>query len=323
MIKKILFVAENLERTFVQDDIKILKKKYSVEVFKWNNILDTPKLFIAIKRNDLIYMWFEYYYAGITTFLSKILNRKTILVAAGAITLNYGWEKRNKKFLVKLITYPLTKYAAKYATHIFAVSEYKKKGILNHIKKRPICVVPNGINVDFYKPSGKKEDIISTTCFINDTNIKVKGLITFIKAAKHFPKLKFIVIGNGPKENIDDLKKIASSNVSFVEPKNQKDIRKYLQKSKYYAQLSLFESFGCALAEAMLCNCIPIVTDTCSLPEVAGKIGIYVKPRNLSSTIEGIKKALKSKNSSQREHILKEYSLKNRENLIFENLKKI
>lgn len=48
------------------------------------------------------------------------------------------------------------------------------------------------------------------------------------------------------------------------------------------------------LAEAMACECTPLVTDKGAIPEVIGDAGIYVPYANPVATAEGIKEALKS-----------------------------
>ena len=55
-----------------------------------------------------------------------------------------------------------------------------------------------------------------------------------------------------------------------------------------YVQVSAHEGFGCALAEAMLCGCVPVVTDRGAIPEVVGETGFYVKydsPRETAARI--------------------------------------
>ena len=51
----------------------------------------------------------------------------------------------------------------------------------------------------------------------------------------------------------------------------------WYQRAKVYCQLSYYESFGMAAAEAMLCECVPVVTRKGALPEVVGETGFYVE----------------------------------------------
>jgi glycosyltransferase involved in cell wall biosynthesis len=70
-----------------------------------------------------------------------------------------------------------------------------------------------------------------------------------------------------------------------------------------------------ALGEAMLCECIPVVTDKGALPEVAGDTGFYTQYGNVSQTISAIEKAMESqdKGKQARKRIMENFSQECRE----------
>jgi glycosyltransferase involved in cell wall biosynthesis len=49
-----------------------------------------------------------------------------------------------------------------------------------------------------------------------------------------------------------------------------------LQRARFYCQLSRREGFGVAVAEAMACKCVPMVSDSGALPEVVRQCGVIV-----------------------------------------------
>jgi glycosyltransferase involved in cell wall biosynthesis len=59
-----------------------------------------------------------------------------------------------------------------------------------------------------------------------------------------------------------------------------------------YVQLSAYESFGMALAEAMQCGCVPVVTRRGALPEVVGDAGWYVPYGDPDAAARAIREAL-------------------------------
>jgi len=65
-----------------------------------------------------------------------------------------------------------------------------------------------------------------------------------------------------------------------------------MSRSKVYVQASLHEGFGCALAEAMLCQCIPVVAKSTALPEVVGDCGFYLTSQSPEELAALISKAL-------------------------------
>ena len=95
----------------------------------------------------------------------------------------------------------------------------------------------------------------------------------------------------------------------------------YYQKAKVYCQLSTQESFGVALAEAMACGCVPVVTRKYSLPEVVGDTGFYVPYNDPETTAEAIKKALRSdKGAKARERVKKKFSEEQREKRLLQEI---
>ena len=125
--------------------------------------------------------------------------------------------------------------------------------------------------------------------------------------------MKFVLVGKVLDDSIEYLKKLASGNVEFVGDEKLLD---YYQKAKVYVQVSAHEGFGVALAEAMACECIPVVTNRGAIPEVVGDVGYYVPYGDPKATAEAVKKALESdqsKGKMARERIKKYFSIERRE----------
>ena len=79
-------------------------------------------------------------------------------------------------------------------------------------------------------------------------------------------------------------------------------------------QVSAHEGFGISLAESMLCECVPVVTERGALPDVTGHTGFYVPFNDPEETAKAIIKAIGSgKGSEARNHILENFSMKRRE----------
>jgi len=74
------------------------------------------------------------------------------------------------------------------------------------------------------------------------------------------------------------------------------DLIKMYCSTKVYIQISIHESFGISVAEAMICECIPVVSRRSALPEVVGDCGFYVDQLNPESVSTKIKEALSHSN---------------------------
>lgn len=62
---------------------------------------------------------------------------------------------------------------------------------------------------------------------------------------------------------------------------------------------SLYEGFGLPVLEAMAHGCQVVISNTSSLPEIAGDAGIYVDPENTESISDGIRSAVKEKSTEK------------------------
>jgi glycosyltransferase involved in cell wall biosynthesis len=149
---------------------------------------------------------------------------------------------------------------------------------------------------------------------VSASTIGIKRLDTFLRASVYLPDVKFILVGEISDGSINSLKRMAGSNVKFTGYLNHGALLPYFHKAKVYCQLSAHESFGVALAEAMSCGCVPVVTRKYSLPEIVGDTGFYVPYNDPEATADAIRKALTSnKGLKARARIEKYFSSKTRE----------
>ena len=164
--------------------------------------------------------------------------------------------------------------------------------------------------------------------------IKLKGLDKFVKLANYVHDTKFVVIGLD-KKNRYELSKIAvSSNIKLLNKLPQNELLKWYQSSKVYCQLSKVESFGMSLAEAMACECVPVVMDVGALSEIVGKAGFVmlndipnekVKQTKKEEGIQMIKRAMDTVGlrSLARKRIEDKFSIEKREQKLVYILEKL
>ncbi len=318
MKKKILFLSA-YNSSFVRNDRNILEKFANVNIIPIPNkrnifkmILLVCKIFIGVCKNDIIYCWFAELPAYIAVFFSKLLHKKCIVVVGGYEVANvpeigYG-GMLNPKNIKKV------RYILRNTDLTLAVSKSNKKEIEDDFSTRQLKLVYNGVQTDLFYPRGNKKNIVITVGNVTKENLQRKGLETFVKSAALLPDVEFILIGKHCDDSSKYLGSIASDNLKFTGFVNNEELLKYMQEAKVYVQVSAHEGFGISLAEAMLCECIPVVTKRGALPEVAGKSAFYVPFDDPVKTVESIQDALNSKTGEQfRKHILNNFSLKSRE----------
>ena len=321
---KILFV-KRITRSFTENDIELLQKHFDVRVVDFvlsrKNLKDILKtvlgMIIGALWADVTFSWFADIHAYVAVLLSKLFRKKSIVVVGGyevakVPEIEYGSMLNPKS------THSV-KYVLENANKILAVSEFNKKEILKYTNPKNVELVYNGIDCDKFKLKGKKEDLVITVGYVVNHAIKRKRYDVFVKAAKYLPNAKFVLIGEYVDDSIEYLKSLASPNVEFTGFVSDEELLRYYQKAKVYCQLSMYESFGIAPAEAILCGCIPVVTNNAALPEVVGDTGFYVPYGDPEATAEAIKEALKyDKGEEARERIKKMFSLEKREERLVE-----
>jgi len=317
---KILLVCNNIS-TFIQNDLNILEKYYEVKLVDFNKktllylLKSIVKLFKGVLWSDITYSWFANIHALLAVLLSKLFRRKSIVVAGGYDTANEP-EIKYGMFLNPIFK-RIAKNTFKYSNIVIPFSiNADNELIKNYNFKKVKIVVYCGVNINKFYPKGCKDNkLVITVGNVNYGNLSRKGLLNFVKSARYLPEIIFLLIGKHSDDSILYLKSIATSNVKFTGFATSNDLIKYMQKAKVYVQLSYHEGFGLSLAEAMLCECVPVVSKKGALPEVVGDTGFYVEELTPEETAEKIKLALNSDlGKMSRERIISNFSLEKREN---------
>jgi glycosyltransferase involved in cell wall biosynthesis len=156
---------------------------------------------------------------------------------------------------------------------------------------------------------------------VDQPNIWRKGHEPFVRAAAHLPEVEFVLVGKWKDGAIDDLRSIASENVTFTGWVPDEALLEYYRDASVYVQASAHEGFGLSVAEAMLAGCVPVVTRRGSLPEVVGDCGFYVEsqsPRELAAAIEEALNAPGEFRQQARDRILTQFPLEKRAESIYQ-----
>jgi glycosyltransferase involved in cell wall biosynthesis len=320
---KIAFVYYLLS-PFVRQDCEILSRYFRVEAVNYRRLPDVLKMVQHIRRTDITFSWFASGHSFIAVIFSKLLRKKSVVVAGGydvafAPEIDYGqytlgWQKRL-----------YADFVLKHADVILAVSEFTRIEVLARTTPKRLMVVYNAIDTDKFFPRGEKENLVLTVAS-GQRAIELKGLDTFVKAAPYLPDAKFIVLGLSDND-MKALESIRSSNnVELHGYVEHKELIDYYQKARVYCQLSYRESFGVALAEAMSCGCVPVATGRGALPEVVGDAGFYANYGDPESTAQAIETALKmaltsGSGSKARERIVSAFPKSKREKMLVEIIK--
>ena len=325
MKNKLLFISA-YNSSFVKNDLEILRKHYIVRVpdlvGKKSNLYGLLYSFFSILwgvlRSDIVFCWFADFKAYLAISVANLFGKKSYVIVGGYEVanlpeINYG-GLLNKNNL-KRFFYTLSK-----ATKVFAVSEFSKKEITDLISGIDIKVLHHGLDLSENKL--QKGNIVVTIGNAVKDIYKLKGLGTYVKTSLKFPEFTFVIIGKYDDEIKQKTLKM-NSNITFTGQIPQDEVYEWLKKAKVYCQLSMRESFGVALLEAMNFECIPVVTNRGALPEVVGETGFIVSYDDVEETVNAIRFAINSYNGSEaRKRVKDNFSLQKRELLLLKEMKR-
>lgn len=291
---KILFIYQDM-LSFVRKDLEILQSRHELKSVRFQGLKDLFPLVRDIIWADQTLSWFGKLHAFFAVLLSKVLGKKSIVVAGGDDVacetqgIKYGmfafwWKKWCPLFIFR------------YADLILPVSAFNKEETIRNAKANTskVKLIYHGFDsLEFYRIQDiAKEPLVITVGGVNWGRYERKGFERFVRSAAFLPEIQFALIGQWHDNSIDRLKAVASENVMFTGRVSDEELEKWFSRSKVYVQVSIHEGFGCSIAEAMLCECIPVVSNRAAIPEVVGDCGFYVDELSPEKIAKKIREAL-------------------------------
>ncbi len=311
---RIAFIHNGLA-TFVERDMRILRERHEVREVRYRSLLSLPKMFAAILRSDLSFTWFASIHAFWAVLFSKLLGRKAVVVSGGydaacVPEIRYGlccrwWKRWCPKLVFRL------------ADLILCVSQYNmRETMINALApRRKVMLLYNAVETELFPLSHNSNfRKVITVAAITDITFRKKGLHLFVQSARFLPDVEFLMVGPEVDSAGKRLREEAPSNVVFTGPRYGGELVSALQQAKVYVQASVHESFGVAVAEAMLCGCVPVVSRRGALPEVVGDCGFYLEELTPEELANKVRLALESDiGPKARRRILEKFPFERRE----------
>ena len=213
---------------------------------------------------------------------------------------------------------PMQKRVAPQLNHIICVSQPSKEDVISefNVDGNKITVIPNGIDIDTFKPSFVAKPLGFRIVTTASADIPLKGLRHLILALPRvideFPLTSLIVIGKSPEKSnldklIDDLD--LQDKITFKSGISELEIVKIYHDSDIAVIPSLYEGFGFGAGEAMACGVPLISTDSGGLKQVIGDAALKISPGSVKEIEDGIFKLFNE------EETRKELSIKGRKRM--------
>lgn len=336
-----------IETTFVRSDYALLKKEYRVRKFFFNSKRKalTPFYFL-LQFLFLIYYSFSCkkivsHFSGYHTFLPAVFSRLFSLphyiILNGTECNNfpeydYGYLQRPLLFW---FSWKSLKWSSKllpvspalvHTTYTYKETKYKQQGYQAFYRgvSTPYEIIHNGVSHDQFtilndQPRDPKTFITVATGLSSDNRRGIKGLDLILLLAQLTPENTYTFIGaeKPVSETFPENVKV----LNFVPPSA---LGKLYNTHAFYLQLSVSEGFGISVCEAMLCGCLPIVSNVGMLPEIAGDNGFVLQFKDVDLLKNLVEKAVNDYDAIKiqkcREHIIQHYALTKRKSHLFSSI---
>jgi glycosyltransferase involved in cell wall biosynthesis len=287
-----LYLAPREMASFVRRDYEILQGAYRMKThfYRGNKggVVDIPRILWGVLTSHFNISWFAYDQAYWAARFSRLLGRKCVVILGGFDVC----EEEDPTLPARINR---LQYILKSADALLAVSErVLSKTLALTGQTDNLSLLYHGFDSEKFCSTEPKLRRAVSVAFVSSLSIQRKGLDTLVEAARLLDDVSFCIVGSLVDSDAEGLRSTAPLNVQFTGSLDEPQLVKVLEEAAAYVQVSLHEGFGCALAEGMLCGCVPVVSNRGAIPEVVGECGVYVPVRNPAKLAEGIRRALSS-----------------------------
>ncbi len=248
---------------------------------------------------------------------APVFHRGTMLVSIHDLThilddsFRASWKSR-------IYARPMLRLAAANADHIFTVSEYSKRQIVEHlgVTDSKVTVAYNGVSPQFF-PEPHDESRVKVGCsygfegpyVLYVGNLKphknIAGLIRAFALLGSRRKVdhKLLIIG-GDRAGHSGMRTLAAEcglngSAVFVPQVSFGQLRTVYSGADVTVLPSFEEGFGLPIVESMACGTPVVCSSAASMPEVGGNAAEYFDPRDIESMASALEKTLFSQDRWQ------------------------
>ena len=291
---RVLFVSRDVP-SFVAADFDTVSSAYPTKQAVCRTLRDIARALAMVPNEDLVLLWF-----GSTRFLpiallARLLGKPVVIVAGGydvaaEPSIRYGNMLRPVPRILGRALFRLASMVVPFSES--AADEARRNA---RVPARKIRTIPLGFDASRFPPATSgisKEPLVLTVGVANASTIHRKGLLDVARASRLLPDVRFVFAGPADDVALAELQAVAGPNATFRGRVSAEELATLFRRAAVYAQPSVHEGFGSAVAEAMLYECVPVISRTHSLPEVVGDTGIYVSPGDVGALVPALREAL-------------------------------
>lgn len=215
---------------------------------------------------------------GLVSFIIKRLAGLPYIITAHGSDVP-GYNPNRFKFGHKLFS-PAWGRITRSAEQIICPSESLKSLVIKHGPNDKIAVIPNGIDINKFRPDANKRRRI----LLVSRMFERKGLQYFLRALEGLDlEYEVNIVGDGPYlrtlRQIAGELKITARFWGWLE-NTSRELKELYETSSIFVFTSESENFPVVLLEAMAAGMTIITTKDTGCAEVVGEAALLVEPRN-------------------------------------------
>jgi glycosyltransferase involved in cell wall biosynthesis len=291
----VLFVADRSPGTFVHTDYKILRSAYRTEwiSFRWS-LANIRRVLAGVRRADMVFGWFAGHHTFLPSLLARKLRKRLIIAASDYDLADEPWFDYGS--MRGGIRACINNWIFRAADAVVVPSEFSRQLAIRNTLLRDmqekVYKIPHGFDIPPVT-NDQKQRLITTVGEVNSEYWIRKGHREFVQLATKLPDVQAFLVGRlADAQLAGSIRKKASPNLRLTDYVSDEELKSILGGTQVYAQLSYMEGFGCSVAEAMLAQCVPLVTRQGALPEVVGECGYYADYGDVEQAFYAVQRAL-------------------------------
>jgi glycosyltransferase involved in cell wall biosynthesis len=291
-VTRVLYVHSR-KTTFTDIDSAALAERFEIIDHYQPGQRPRPlELLRKLRHADVVFGWHASSHTFLALILARLMRRPSVLVIGGVDTarmpeIGYGMQRDG-------IRRWISRFTIASATRLITNSKSSLAEIEANLGLGTdrVKLIYHGIPDRFADRRRGAERMALTVGVVYRLNLERKGQRPFVEAARDLPDVDFVLAGKWLDDAVDELRAVASPNVTFTGYLDDETLDEYFSRAAVYVQPSRHEGFGLAVAEAMLARCVPVVTDAGALLEVVGDTGVVIAEPEARQVADGIRRAL-------------------------------